>query len=193
MQHVFIVEDNAIERGGFAAMVEEAGYTVIGLASTGEAAVQKLAELSEKPDVIIMDINLPGMDGLATVEKIKEFCDSPVVIVTGYKPDPSIFMTNSRIFAYIQKPVDPYELITNIKIAYTRSQQSRETEKKLRVKRQELQERKIIEQAKGIIMRMNGCTEQEAMVSLQRKSRNNNCRLIDTARKIVEHSKELYI
>ena len=188
---IYVVEDNAIERGGFIAMLNDFGYKVCGSASNGETAIAQIQEMEDKPDIIIMDINLPHMDGLSTAREISKICDSPVVIVTGYKNDSAELPEN--VFGYIQKPVASHQLNACIKIAFDRCQESRAIRSELQTKTRELQERKLIEQAKGIIIRMNGCSEREAMSSLQKKARNTNRKLVDVARAIIESSKDLFI
>ncbi len=194
MQHlrVFIVEDNAIEAGGFCAMLEEMGHSVVGTALDGEEAVRKICSHKDELDIVLMDVNLPKQDGIATAKKLNELCNVPVIIVTGYSSEKMLNTEGiENIYGYIQKPVGANELGACIKIAYDRFSENQSIRHALTGKTQELAERKIIERAKGIIMRMNGLTEAQAMARLQKKSRDTNTKLIKIARDIVEASNNL--
>lgn len=194
MQHlrVFIVEDNAIEAGGFCAMLEEMGHSVVGTALDGEEAVRKISSHKDELDIVLMDVNLPKQDGTATAKKLNELCNVPVIIVTGYSSEKMLNTEGiENIYGYIQKPVGANELGACIKIAYDRFSENQSIRHALTGKTQELAERKIIERAKGIIMRMNGLTEAQAMARLQKKSRDTNTKLIKIARDIVEASNNL--
>lgn len=194
MQHlrVFIVEDNAIEAGGFCAMLEEMGHSVVGTALDGEEAVRKISSHKDELDIVLMDVNLPKQDGIATAKKLNELCNVPVIIVTGYSSEKMLNTEGiENIYGYIQKPVGANELGACIKIAYDRFSENQSIRHALTGKTQELAERKIIERAKGIIMRMNGLTEAQAMARLQKKSRDTNTKLIKIARDIVEASNNL--
>lgn len=194
MQHlrVFIVEDNAIEAGGFCAMLEEMGHSVVGTALDGEEAVRKISSHKDELDIVLMDVNLPKQDGIATAKKLNELCNVPVIIVTGYSSEKMLNTEGiENIYGYIQKPVGANELGACIKIAYDRFSDNQSIRHALTGKTQELAERKIIERAKGIIMRMNGLTEAQAMARLQKKSRDTNTKLIKIARDIVEASNNL--
>lgn len=194
MQHlrVFIVEDNAIEAGGFCAMLEEMGHSVVGTALDGEEAVRKICSHKDELDIVLMDVNLPKQDGIATAKKLNELCNVPVIIVTGYSSEKMLNTEGiENIYGYIQKPVGANELGACIKIAYDRFNENQSIRHALTGKTQELAERKIIERAKGIIMRMNGLTEAQAMARLQKKSRDTNTKLIKIARDIVEASNNL--
>lgn len=194
MQHlrVFIVEDNAIEAGGFCAMLEEMGHSVVGTALDGEEAVRKICSHKDELDIVLMDVNLPKQDGIATAKKLNELCNVPVIIVTGYSSEKMLNTEGiENIYGYIQKPVGANELGACIKIAYDRFSENQSIRHALTGKTQELAERKIIERAKGIIMRMNGLTEAQALARLQKKSRDTNTKLIKIARDIVEASNNL--
>lgn len=194
MQHlrVFIVEDNAIEAGGFCAMLEEMGHSVVGTALDGEEAVRKICSHKDELDIVLMDVNLPKQDGIATAKKLNELCNVSVIIVTGYSSEKMLNTEGiENIYGYIQKPVGANELGACIKIAYDRFSENQSIRHALTGKTQELAERKIIERAKGIIMRMNGLTEAQAMARLQKKSRDTNTKLIKIARDIVEASNNL--
>lgn len=194
MQHlkVFIVEDNAIEAGGFCAMLEDMGHRVVGSALDGEEAVRKIYTQKDDLDIVLMDVNLPKLDGISVAKKLNELCRVPVIIVTAYS---AVKMLNAEgienIYGYIQKPIGAHELSACIKIAYDRFCENQSIRHALTGKTQELADRKVIERAKGVIMRMNGLTEDQAMARLQRKARDTNTKLIVIAREIIEASNNL--
>ena len=189
---VFIVEDNAIEMGGFMAMLEDMGHTVIGFENNGEAAVKRILGLEEKPDVILMDINLSKLDGIAAAKQLDGKCSAPVVFVTGYNTE---FLSESgnNVYGFIQKPVEASELDISIRIAYNRAAESRRINSALLSKTQELEDRKVIERAKGIIMDIFHCGEQEAMKKLQKKSRDSNTKLVMVAQNIIDSYNKMNI
>ena len=189
---VFVVEDNAIEAGGFCAMLEDMEHCVVGTALDGEEAVRKISERTDELDIVLMDVNLPKQDGISSAKKLNELCKVPIIIVTGYSPEKMLNTEGlENVYGYIQKPVGAYELGACIKIVYDRYSENQSIRHALTGKTQELAERKIIERAKGIVMRMNGLTEAQAMARLQKKSRDTNTKLIKIAKEIVEASNNL--
>lgn len=183
---IFVVEDNAIELDGFIAMLEELGCLVVGRANNGKDAVERLTAPGIEVDVVLMDINLPKLDGLSAAERIGQRSDTPIVFITGYKPDRKLLSEAGRnVYGYVQKPVGIDELEANIQIAYHQSRELQRTAQDLAKAKQSLADRKLVEQAKGIIMRMNGCTEPEALAKLQKRSRDENRKIAEVAKEIV--------
>lgn len=187
---VFIAEDDPIIQAGFIMMLEMLGYEIAGQASDGETAVDMI--LKCKPDLILMDINMPKLDGLSAVEKIRQRTDIPAIIITGYRDNKQIERAAGvGVYGYLHKPVDEYELKAEIEVVLNRHKKVEKLEKDLKQAITSLEERKIIERAKGIVMKQKSLPEAEAFRFMQKKSRDTNVKLIDLAKKIIK-SDELF-
>lgn len=185
---VFIAEDEPITLVGLSIMVEEIGHRVIGEANDGPGAIDGI--ISTDPDLIIMDIDLPVIDGLSVLEEVYRIKPIPSIIITGYREHSFIDKANALgAFGYLQKPVDSSELNAMIKIAISRFEELGELKKNLDDVKTSLAERKIIEKAKGIVMEQLGYKEPQAMKYLQLKSRQQNKKIFLIAREIIDKQK----
>ena len=182
---VMVVEDETIIRTSFVMALEDLGYNVVGEASNGEMALQLLE--SVKPDIILLDINLPKINGLKVLELIHDQYGIPYIIITGYYSEDFLERAKKAgAFSYLLKPIDPFQLQAALEVVQERAKEYRtsvEEQERLRI---ELKERKIIERAKGIVMKRQGVDEEAAMRWLQRRSRDRNTKLAETARKVIE-------
>lgn len=182
---ILIAEDEPLVLMGFEEMISDAGYGVADAVSDGETAVSRALEL--QPDLIIMDINMPGVDGLTAAERIKEKADIPIIIVTGYRSEKFIDRaSDAYVSAYLQKPVDEYELKSAIKLALAQMDKFRAVSQERDEAERKLSERKVIERAKGFMMDTFGLSEAQAMKALQKKSANENKKLYEVAKDIIE-------
>lgn len=185
---VFIAEDEPITLVGLSIMVEEIGHRVIGEANDGPGAIDGI--ISTDPDLIIMDIDLPVIDGLSVLEEVYKIKPIPSIIITGYREHSFIDKANALgAFGYLQKPVDSSELNAMIKIAISRFEELGELKKNLDDVKTSLAERKIIEKAKGIVMEQLGYKEPQAMKYLQLKSRQQNKKIFLIAKEIIDKQK----
>lgn len=185
---VFIAEDEPITLVGLSIMVEEIGHRVIGEANDGPGAIDGI--ISTDPDLIIMDIDLPVIDGLSVLEEVYRIKPIPSIIITGYREHSFIDKANALgAFGYLQKPVDSSELNAMIKIAISRFEELGELKKNLDDVKTSLAERKIIEKAKGIVMEQLGYKEPQAMKYLQLKSRQQNKKIFRIAKEIIDKQK----
>lgn len=182
---ILIAEDEPLVLMGFEEMISDAGYDVADAVSDGETAVSRALEL--QPDLIIMDINMPGIDGLTAAERIKAKTDIPIIIVTGYRSEKFIDRaSDAYVSAYLQKPVDEYELKSAIKLALAQMDKFRAVSQERDEAERKLSERKVIERAKGFMMDTFGLSEAQAMKALQKKSANENKKLYEVAKDIIE-------
>ena len=98
---IFIAEDEPIVQAGFQAMAEEIGHEIVGTAFDGESAVADI--LKSKPDLVLMDINLPGIDGITAIEKVNEKMEIPAVIITGYRSQNFVERAvEAGVYGYLQ-------------------------------------------------------------------------------------------
>jgi response regulator NasT len=183
---VLVAEDDPLIALGLAERLRSLGHEPIGPASDGEQAME-LARAS-LPDLYLFDVEMPNVDGLkAAVQLADEGLRRPVVVVTGVD-DPSLIDRSiaSGVSAYLTKPVDSRELEAAIGLAAARHAEFRTLEAEVDRAQQALEDRKIVERAKGLLMSALGLSEQDAFRRLQLTARERNLRLADVAARIVE-------
>ena len=183
---VLVAEDDPVIALGLAERLRSLGHEPIGPAADGEEAVA-VAKTSS-PDLYLFDIEMPGLDGLAAaVQLAGEGFRRPVVVVTGVK-DPGLVDRSiaSGVGAYLTKPIDTRELEAAIKLAAARHAELETLESEVSQARQALEDRKLVERAKGLLMTALDLSEQDAFRRLQLTARERNLRLADVARRFVE-------
>lgn len=195
---VLIAEDEYVNLMGLRINLEDLGHEVIGEARDGEEAVKLATELD--PNLILMDINMPGIDGIQAIEEINRIREDagkeivPVIIISGYHDQNLVDRANEvGVFAYLVKPVREEELKVAIEVCLARFREFQELKKEYQRVKDSLEARKLIEKAKGILMYRNNLKEDEAMKVLQRKSRDSNKKLVDIAKEIIEADRILSI
>jgi len=183
---VLIAEDDPVVALGLSERVRSLGHDPIGPVSDGEEAVAEAK--ASLPDLYLFDIEMPALDGLAAaVQLADEGFRRPVVIVTGVD-DPSLVERSiaSGVSAYLTKPIDTRELEAAIKLAAARHAEFEALEAEVSKAQQALEDRKLVERAKGLLMSALKLSEQDAFRRLQATARERNLRLADVARRIVE-------
>jgi AmiR/NasT family two-component response regulator len=183
---VLIAEDDPIVALGLTERVRSLGHDPIGPVGDGEQAVAEAK--ASLPDLYLFDIEMPALDGLAAaVQLAREGFRRPVVIVTGVD-DPSLVerAIASGVSAYLTKPIDTRELEAAIKLAAARHAEFEALEAEVSKAQQALEDRKLVERAKGLLMSALKLSEQDAFRRLQTTARERNLRLADVARRIVE-------
>jgi two-component system, response regulator PdtaR len=183
---VLIAEDDPVIALALAERVRTLGHEPIGPAGDGEEAVELARE--EAPDVYLFDIELPSLDGLEAATRLaREGLRRPVVVVTGVD-DPGLIDRSiaSGVSAYLTKPVDTRELQAAIDLAAARHAELEALEAEVDRAQQALEDRKLVERAKGLLMSALGLSEQDAFRRLQLTARERNLRLVDVAARIVE-------
>lgn len=189
MLRIFIAEDDPVILMGFKVMIKRMGYQVIADACDGQIAVSEI--IRTEPDLIVMDVNMPVMDGISALEEVRAKIGKiiPSIIVTGYR-DPEMIerATKAGVFAYLKKPIDEVEFLGAISIAIGRGTEAQQLKEELQKSEKALQNRKLIERAKGILMDQFGLKEAEAMKALQKKSRDSNKTLSEVAKQMIAAS-----
>jgi AmiR/NasT family two-component response regulator len=183
---VLIAEDDPVVALGLTERVRSLGHDPIGPVGDGEEAVAEAK--ASLPDLYLFDIEMPNLDGLAAaVQLAGEGLRRPVVIVTGVD-DPSLVERSiaSGVSAYLTKPIDTRELEAAIKLAAARHAEFEALEAEVSKVQQALEDRKLVERAKGLLMSALKLSEQDAFRRLQLTARERNLRLADVARRIVE-------
>jgi two-component system, response regulator PdtaR len=188
---VLVAEDDPIIALAFTERLRSLGHDPLGPAADGEEAVA-LAR-ADTPDLYLFDIEMPSLDGLAAAAQLaEEGLRRPVVVVTGVE-DPSLIERSiaSGVSAYLTKPVDTLELQAALELAAARHAEFRELEGEVERAQQALEDRKMVERAKGLLMTALDLSEPEAFKRLQLTARERNLRLADVATRIVEQQRLL--
>jgi len=181
---VLIAEDEALIRLDLAEMLVEEGYDVVGEAGDGEVAVRLAEEL--RPDLCILDIKMPVMDGLAAAEKIADARIAPVVILTAFSQRELVERARAAgAMAYLVKPFQKGDLVPAIEIALSRFAELAALEAEVATLTDRLETRKAVERAKGAMMTKYAMTEPQAFKWIQRTAMDHRLTMREVADRIV--------
>lgn len=184
---VLVVEDDPIIALGLARRLAGLGHEVLGPAGTVAAGLD-LARGEPSADLYLFDVSLPDGDGIELARELSERGPRrPVVVLTGLDaPEVLDRSIEAGVLAHLTKPVDDRQLEAALRLAAARSAELEALRAEVDSSRQALIDRKLIEQAKGILISGLGLTEPEAFKRIQSAARHRNVRLVDVARVIVE-------
>jgi response regulator NasT len=181
---ILIADDESIRLLSLRAQLAALGHRVVAEASTGEEAVVLAA--STQPDLAILDIKMPLGDGIEAAERITQARPIPIILLTAYSEAQLVERAaQANISAYLMKPVSEEDLLPALTLALTRFKQFQALRQEVVDLREALEARKVIEKAKGILMRRLNLTEDEAFRRLQRQSQEGNRKLAQVAEAIV--------
>lgn len=181
---VVIADDESVIRLDLKEMLQGLGYLVVGEAGDGESAVNLAREL--KPDVVIMDIKMPGTDGIQAAGILTEERIAPVLLLTAFSQTELIDRAKAAgVVGYIVKPFREGELVPAIEVAMARFSEFRQLEQEIGNLKETLETRKLIERAKGILMESQGLKEAEAFRRIQKLSMNSRKSMKEVAEAIV--------
>ncbi len=182
---VLIADDEHLVATGLVAALHDLGLEVIGPASDGAQAIELCRE--QEPDMALLDIRMPGTDGLEAAKVIFGELKTPVMMLSAYA-DPEYVSVGSEIgvFGYLLKPVSRDQLRVGIEVAWSRWLAHLEQHGEIENLKERLEDRKIIEQAKWIIVKRKGVDEPNAMRLLQKQSRNSRKALVDVAQSVID-------
>ena len=181
---VIIADDEAIIRMDLREMLTNLGYLVIGEVGDGRSAVNLAREL--KPDVVVMDIKMPAMDGIDAAKVLTEERISPVLLLTAYSQQELIERAkDAGVVGYIVKPFRECDLAPAIEVAVARFAEFRALEKEVGDLKLALETRKLVDRAKGILMDGQGITEAEAFRKIQKMSMNTRKPMKEVAEAII--------
>ena len=186
---ILIADNESIIRMDLKELLEEAGHEVIGEAADGLKAVELTRKL--KPDLVIMDIKMPEMDGIAAAKMISNEKLAPVLLLTAYSQKEIVEKAkDSGVLAYLVKPVKESNLFPAMEIALSRFKEYMEIEQELLDLRNSLETRKILDRAKGLLMDAYNLSEQEAFRRIQQYSMAKRKSIREVAEAIIEASKK---
>jgi len=166
---VIIAEDESIVRMDLREMLAKLGYLVVGEVGDGRSAVNLAREL--RPDIVIMDIKMPDLDGIEAAKILTEERIAPVLLLTAYsQQDLVIRAKESGVVGYIVKPFRESDLAPAIEVALARFKEFHALEREVEDLREALETRKLVDRAKGLLMDTQGLTEAEAFRRIQKMS-----------------------
>ncbi|MEK4484192.1 response regulator [Psychrobacillus sp. FSL H8-0484] len=181
---ILIAEDESIIRMDIKLMLQDHGYEIVGEAGDGDRAIE-LAFL-HKPDLILMDIKMPKINGLQASKIIANQLDLPILIITAYSQKEFVEKAQQdNIVGYLVKPVSEANLIPAVEIALHQSDKAKRLKQQVNVAQQEVEKRKIIERAKGLLMQAEKLTEQEAYKRLRESSMSTKMTMESVAKRII--------
>ena len=183
---VLVAEDDENARVLLVDLLRELGHEVVAEVGTGEQAIASARAI--RPDVVLLDIHMPGQSGIEAAEAITNEVDAVgVVLLTG---DTSYSLTDHDVvatsaLAFLAKPAPPRVIDSTVRLAARRARELVKARQDAVDARRELENRKVIERAKGILMRRTGSSEQEAYRILQRTSQDRGEPMVDIARAVI--------
>ncbi|SDQ45174.1 ANTAR domain-containing response regulator [Quadrisphaera sp. DSM 44207] len=168
-RRVVVAEDEAIIRLDVVEILRDAGYDVVGEAGDGESAVRLVEETL--PDLVVMDVKMPVLDGISAAERIGRARLAPVVLLTAFSQRELVDRArDAGAMAYVVKPFTSADLLPAVEIAVSRFQEISELEKEVSDLTERFETRKRVERAKGLLMTRMGLTEPEAFRWIQKTS-----------------------
>ena len=181
---ILIADDESLRLMSLREQLEKLGHRVVAEASDGRSATDLSREL--KPDLAILDIKMPELDGISAAEIMMRERPLPIILLTAYsEKDLAERAASAHVSAYLMKPVSESDLLPAIALATSRFAEFQSLHKEVDDLREALETRKVVERAKGILMRRLDLTEEEAFRRLQRRSQNENKKLGEIAEAII--------
>ncbi len=181
---ILIADDESLRVMSLKGQLETLGHKVIAEAANGKEAVGLAHEL--KPDMAILDIKMPEMDGIEAAKTITQERPIPIILLTAFSErELAERAAEANVSAYIMKPVSEQDLLPAIALAMSRFKEFQSLHREVDDLRDALETRKLVERAKGILMRRLNLTEEEAFRRMQRRSQNENKKLGEIANAII--------
>ncbi|MEU5543075.1 MULTISPECIES: ANTAR domain-containing response regulator [Streptomyces] len=186
---VVIAEDEALIRLDLKEMLEEEGYTVVGEAGDGQTAVDLARE--HRPDLVILDVKMPVLDGISAAEVIAEESIAPVLMLTAFSQRELVERArDAGAMAYLVKPFSKTDVVPAIEMAVSRFTELRTLEKEIEDLTQRLETRKLVDRAKSILQTQYGLTEPAAFRWIQKTSMDRRLSMQQVAEAVIEDAEE---
>jgi len=183
-RRVLVADDESIIRLDLGEMLANLGYEVVGEVGDGAAAVEFARRL--RPDLVIMDIKMPGVDGIAAARELTKERVAPVLLLTAYSEQDLVERAKEAgVVAYLVKPFREAELMPSIEVALSRFAEFRAVEQEVHSLKEALEARKVVEQAKGVLMETHGLRESEAFHRIRKASMDNRKSMREIAEAIL--------
>ena len=180
-----VVEDEALIRLDIVETLTDAGIDVVGEAGDGQTAIEKAKEL--EPDVVVMDVKMPGMDGITAADQILANRTCAVVMLTAFSQSELVERArDAGAMAYVVKPFTPADLIPAVEIAVSRFQEIVSLEGEVANLTEQFETRKQVDRAKGLLMSKMGLTEPEAFRWIQKTSMDRRLTMREVAAAVID-------
>ena len=187
---IAVADDEADMRDWFERMLPTLGHQVISVAENGKELVEHCRAL--RPDLVITDIKMPDMDGIEAAQAICSERPVPIILISAYHDSELIERAEAdHVLAYLVKPIGKAALGPAIGLAMRRFEELQALRKEAADLRQTLSDRRVIEQAKGVLMKVTGLDERAAFRRLQELAADKNQKLIDAAQAVLALEKAL--
>ncbi len=181
---VVIADDESIVCMDLRELLTNLGYLVVGEAGDGKSAVNLAREL--RPDLVLMDVKMPDMDGIEAARILTEERIAPVVLLTAFSQRELIDRAKeSGVVGYLVKPIQEADLAPAIEVALSRFAEFRELEREVDDLQEQLETRKLVDRAKGILMDTQGLSESEAFRRIQKMSMNTHKSMKEIAQAVI--------
>lgn len=181
---IAVADDESDMREYYQTILPRLGHEVVGVAGNGREILVVCRDT--KPDLVILDIKMPEIDGIEVAVELYRTLPVPVILVSAYYDAELISRAEAdHILAYLVKPIKQADLQPAISLAYRRFEQFEELRRETQTLKQALEDRKVIERAKGILMKRSGLSEEDAFRRMQKLASQKNQKLIEVARSLV--------
>ncbi|HEV3169463.1 MAG TPA: response regulator [Actinocrinis sp.] len=184
-KRVVIAEDEALIRMDLAEMLQEEGYEVVGQAGDGESAVKLATE--HRPDLVILDVKMPVLDGISAAERIGAEKVAPVLMLTAFSQRELVERArDAGAMAYLVKPFSKADLVPAIEMATTRYEEMRALENEVADLAARFETRKLVDRAKGLLQAQLDMTEPEAFRWIQKTSMDRRLTMREVAQAVID-------
>jgi response regulator NasT len=184
-RRVVVAEDESLIRLDIVEILRDNGFDVVGEAGDGETAVQLATEL--RPDLVVMDVRMPQLDGIKAAERLTKDHIAPVVLLTAFSQKELVEQaTEAGALAYVVKPFTPADLLPAIEIALARYAQIVALETEVADMVERFETRKLVDRAKGLLNEKMGLSEPEAFRWIQKASMDRRLTMHDVAQAVIE-------
>jgi AmiR/NasT family two-component response regulator len=183
---IMVVDDESILRMDIKEMLIEAGYDVVAEANTGELAIE-LAAL-HRPDLIVMDVKMPKMNGIKASKIIQQSFKIPVLLLTAYSETDLIKEArNANVVGYLVKPISEQDLIPAVEVALGQSERIKALLGNIQELEYKMETRKLVEKAKGILMEIYKISEEDAYKKIRSYCMTNRTSMKEVAEYVIKH------
>jgi two-component system, response regulator PdtaR len=184
-RRVVVAEDESLIRLDIVEILRDNGFDVVGEAGDGETAVQLATEL--RPDLVVMDVRMPQLDGIKAAERLTRDHIAPVVLLTAFSQKELVEQASEAgALAYVVKPFTPNDLLPAIEIALARYAQIVALESEVADMVERFETRKLVDRAKGLLNEKMGLSEPEAFRWIQKASMDRRLTMHDVAQAVIE-------
>ncbi|MBR2556000.1 MAG: response regulator [Aeriscardovia sp.] len=184
-RRVVVAEDEALIRLDIVESLQDAGYDIVGQAANGDEAVEQAR--TKKPDIVIMDVKMPGCDGITAAEIITKEGIAPVVMLTAFSQQSLVReAADAGAMAYVVKPFVPEKLFPSIEVAIARFNQMVILKEQISDLKQRFIARKKVDRAKSLLMENMGLSEPEAFRWIQKTSMDRRLTMEEVANAVIE-------